>query len=308
MGARSQSRKGSLQFWPRKKADKFLPRVNWGALVSDGSGLLGFIGYKAGMKTAIVKDNTPNSMTKNKKISIPVTIIEVPPIKIYSVRFYKGQVIKEIIVDNSEKFLKRIVKLGKTGKVEEAGEAEDVRIIVYSVVSKTGIKKTPDLTEVGLAGSLDEKLKFIKEHIGKEIPASEVLAGMKIVDIRGLTKGKGFSGPVKRFGIKLKSHKSEKGRRRPGSLGPWHPHHVIFRVPMAGQLGMFTRVAYNNPVIKIGKGAEIPVLKNFGKIRSEYVLLKGSVQGPQKRQVLLTSPLRINKIAKKINYEFLELA
>ena len=76
------------------------------------------------------------------------------------------------------------------------------------------------------------------------------------VDLRGLTKGKGFQGPVKRFGITLKVKKSEKGQRRPGSLGPWHPARVIFRVPMAGQLGMFTRAIYNNKIVDIGKAED----------------------------------------------------
>ena len=35
-------RKGSLQFWPRKRANKFLPSVNWKAINSDKK-LKGFI-------------------------------------------------------------------------------------------------------------------------------------------------------------------------------------------------------------------------------------------------------------------------
>jgi len=42
-----------------------------------------------------------------------------------------------------------------------------------------------------------------------------------MVDSKTFTKGKGFQGPVKRFGISLRSHKSEKVIRGPGSLGPW---------------------------------------------------------------------------------------
>ena len=53
-------RKGSLQFWPRKRASKFLPRVNWNPINSQKQ-LKGFICYKAGMKTAIAKENTPDT-------------------------------------------------------------------------------------------------------------------------------------------------------------------------------------------------------------------------------------------------------
>ena len=86
--------------------------------------------------------------------------------------------------------------------------------------------------------------------------------------MRGLTTGRGYQGPVKRFGIKLKPSKSEKGRRRPGSLGPWHPARVIFRVPMAGQLGMFTRVVYNNKILDY-KGFKCRVNKINGTIEGK---------------------------------------
>ncbi|HEB47262.1 MAG TPA: 50S ribosomal protein L3, partial [Candidatus Pacearchaeota archaeon] len=108
----------------------------------------------------------------------------------------------------------------------------------------------------------------------------------------------------------LKSHKSEKGRRRPGSLGPWHPARVTFRVPMAGQLGMFTRAVYNNKIIKVGKSEDEKELKNihnFGDVKTDYIILRGSVQGPAKRQLLVTYPLRETKKQSKKNYEFIEL-
>ena len=130
--------------------------------------------------------------------------------------------------------------------------------------------------------------------------------------MRGLTKGKGFSGPVKRFGVKLRFHKTEKGQRKVGSLGPWHPARVTFRVPMAGQMGMFTRVHYNQKIISLEKAPKENIeklknIKNYGNIRSDYIIVAGSVQGPAKRQVLITAPLRGSKDQLKKNYEFLEL-
>jgi len=90
MPTKKSPRKGSLRFWPRKRINKFCPRVNWNAISFDEGTLKGFICYKKGMASAYVKENTPNSMTKNKKIIIPVTILECPPLKILSVRFYKN--------------------------------------------------------------------------------------------------------------------------------------------------------------------------------------------------------------------------
>jgi large subunit ribosomal protein L3 len=309
MPTRKSPRKGSLQFWPRKRARKFLPSVNWKAINSEKI-LKGFICYKAGMVSVQVKDQTENSMTKGKKIVIPATILECPGMKIFSVRFYKdGKVASEILSENLDKELKRKIKLPKSKKKFEEFKTEgydDLRIIAYSLVKKTGLKKTPDLIEIGLNGSYEEKLNFVKEHIGKEISITNFFEKGELVDLRGLTTGKGLQGPVKRFGIHLKVRKSEKGRRRPGSIGPWHPARVIFRVPMAGQLGMFTRAVYNSKILDLGKAEEkFKAIKNYGNIKTNYVLVYGSVQGPSKRQLILTKALRPTKKQSKKKYEVL---
>ena len=301
-----------MQFWPRKRARKFLPRVNWSSVGDKGSkSLKGFICYKVGMASAYVKDETPNSMTKGKKIIVPVTILECPPMKILSIRFYRAGIpVSEVLAENIDKELKSKIKMPKKKhKIDEMKkEYDDIRIIVYSHVKKTGLKKTPDISELGLSGSVDEKLAFVKENLGKEITVSSVFEKKQVVDAHGLTKGHGFSGPVKRFGITLKSHKSEKGRRRPGSLGPWHPARVTYMTPMAGQLGMFSRISYNQSIVDLGKAeGKFSNIKNYGEIRGDYMILYGSVQGPAKRQLLVTSPLRETRKQKKKNFEFLEL-
>lgn len=305
-------KKGSLQIWPRKRADKFLPRVNWAALDSKKN-LRGFIAYKAGMVSLSVKDNTPNSMTKGKKIVIPATIVECPPMRIFSIRLYKnGNVVGEIMNDNLDKELKRIVKLSKNKKnthsLDKKDSYDDIRVIAYSQSKKTNIKKTPDLTEIGLSGSVDEKVNFVKENMNKELSVANIFAKGEVVDFRGLTTGKGIVGPVKRFGISLKSHKSEKGQRRPGNLGPWHPSRVTFKAAQSGNMGMFTRVTKNSKIIDMGKAENkkgLTNIKNFGDVKTEYMIVNGSVQGPSKRQLLITTPLKETKKQVKKNYDFL---
>lgn len=312
MPTRKSPRKGSLQFWPRKRAQKFLPSTNWDAISSEKT-LKGFIGYKAGMASAYVKDSSADSMTKGKSKVVPVTIIECPTMKILSVRFYKdGKAATEILAANLDKELKKKLKLPtdykKTLDDVKTEEFDDVRVIAYSQPKKAKLKKTPDMIELGLSGSYEEKLAFAKEKFDKEISVSEVFDNGQLIDTRGLTKGQGFSGPVKRFGIQLKVRKAEKGRRRPGSLGPWHPARVIFRVPQAGQLGMFTRVVYNNKIMSMGtQENDLKEIKNYGKINTEYLVVYGSIQGPTKRQLILTQPLRPTKKQLKKDLEIIEL-
>ena len=309
-------RSGSLQFYPRVRAKKILPRVSWNFLSKDEPGLLGFIGYKVGMKSAYVKDNTPNSLTKGQRIIIPVTIMECPLMKVFSIRFYKNKkVVGDVLNSNLDKELKKKVKLPKEvkKKIEDfkEGDFDDLRVIVYSQVKKTGIKKKPDLAELGLSGSLNEKLEFIKNNLTKEISIKDVFSD-GVVDIRGVTKGKGTQGPMKRFGLALRSHKSEKGRRGPGSGGPWHPARVEFTQPMAGQMGYFTRVVYSNKIVDMNSITEKNInpkngFKKYGEIKTDFLIVFGSIQGPSKRQVLVTSPLRASKKQVKKSYELIEL-
>ncbi|MCX8158703.1 MAG: 50S ribosomal protein L3 [Candidatus Pacearchaeota archaeon] len=314
MPTKRSPRHGSLQFWPRKRTNKLIPRVNWKIVKGDGKtdSLLGFIAYKVGMSSALVKDMTEKSLTQNKKIYVPVTILEAPNMKVFSIRFYnKGIVTKDIIVSN-DKELKRKLNVPKTLKKfdeEIPKEYDDIRLIVYSIPSQTSIKKTPDLVEVAIEAK--NKIEFAKSLIGKEITLKDFLK-FPLLDLRGITKGKGTSGPIARFGIGKKSHKTEKGVRRPGTLGPWHPAHTSFRVAQAGQLGFFTRVQYNSKVISFGSITEKNINPNegfphFGKIKSNYLILKGSVQGPQKRAILLTPSFRKTKSQSKLKYEFISL-
>jgi len=324
MGKMHVPRKGSLQFWPRKRAARHVPSVNWNCLngkkVESKNGLLGFIGYKVGMATVVAKDTTNNSMTKGKTIVVPITLVECPPMKILSVRFYKhGKTATEVLSSTLDKELRRKIKMPKTfKKIEEMegrlNEFTDLRLVAYSLVKKTQLKKASDIIEIALVGDLKQKFDVAKNLMDKEINVDDVFAKGQLLDVHAVTKGKGLQGPVKRFGLNFKQHKSEKGVRRPGSLGPWHPARVTFRAPQAGQVGFFTRVQYNNKILEVGK--EISEIKgekarrewhNYGFINSPYCLIKGSLIGPQKRALVLTAASRATKTAAKENLEVVEL-
>ena len=296
------------------RAEKFLPRVNWRPIPkkNEKETVLGIIAYKVGMATAIVKDMAEKALSSGKQIPIPVTILEVPPMKIYTIRFYKNNIpIKDIVVTN-DRILKRIVRIPKTLPSLDAtipSDYDDIHILVYTVMNLTSLKKTPDIAEIAITAS--NKQEFVKALIKREISLSDFLRD-SLIDIRGVTTGKGTQGPVKRFGISLKQHKSEKGVRRPGSLGPWHPARVTFRAPLAGQLGFFSRIAYNSYIITSGKIAEKDInpasgFKDYGKIKTSYLIIKGSVMGPPKRQLILTHAFRQTHNQKRRKYQFIEL-
>ncbi len=300
---------GSMQFWPRKHARRPYPRIRHYAPLSETK-LAGFAGYKAGMTHIFIADNRPHSMTKGKSVTMPVTILECPPLKVASIRLYKssptGLSVSGEVFSPSDKNLARKLKIPKKENLSGIAEAEksikeyhDVRVNVYTQPYLAGIgKRRPEIFELAVGGkNVEEKLNYAKSVLGKEIPVSEVFKEGQQLDIFAVSKGKGTQGPVKRFGVSLRRHKSEKGRRGPANVGSWTGNRS-WTVAHAGRMGFHNRLEKNKWLLKIGnKPEEVNVKGGFiryGMIRSSYLLLKGSIPGATKRLIRLVNSSRTN--------------
>ena len=291
-------RRGSMQYWPRKRAKTQVARVR---SVPKGKGLLGFAGYKVGMTHAIIIDNRPNTKTKGEEISIPLTVLECPPIKIVGAVFYKKTVAgirkAATIYGQIDKELQRTLKKPKKEQQKELASYVEARALVETQPKAIELKKTPEFFEMAIGGTITEQLQFIKDHMNKEIKVSDVFQDASVIDTHAVTKGKGFQGPVKRFGVSRRRHKSEKTIRGPGSLGGWSGQgKVMYRVAHAGQMGYHTRTEYNKQIIKVGTNPEEINPKggfvSYGLVRSQFILIKGSVSGARKRMIKLIKALR----------------
>src|SRR2546428_8282945 len=84
-------------------------------------------------------------------------------------------------------------------------------------------------------GEISSQFEFATKLLGKKVKFSEVFKPGMYVDALSITKGKGFEGPVTRFGVKRKQHKSRKSVRAVGVIGPSHPAAVMYTVARAGQ-------------------------------------------------------------------------
>ncbi len=263
------------------------------------------------MTHLIVIDNRKYSHTRGERIFVPVTVIETPPIDVIGIRAYKltpygYRALADVFSENLPKYLEKKIKpipKNKNWDLEklEKSEFDEVRAIVATRPYLTTIgKKKPEVFEIAVGGKDPvEKLEFLKKYLGKSISVSDVFKEGQLVDVFAVTKGKGFQGAVKRFGVKLLSHKTkgESGRRRPGTLGPWTPGKLDYRRGiLPGQMGFHTRCEYNKWLIKIGKNPEEINPKggwpHYGIVKNEYILLKGSVPGPAKRLIRLRYPIR----------------
>jgi large subunit ribosomal protein L3 len=311
-------REGSLAFYPRKRAARIYPNIDTYPSV-DKTIPLAFAAYKVGMGHVIALDNRKNSPTYGMQISIPVTILEVPPLKVIGVRFYQKttrglKVLTEIYSKDLPKELERKVKIKSNfsdQKIEEvkknAEKISNVRLIIATEPKKTGLgKKKPEIFEIEVGGkNSKEKIEYALSLLGKEFLPNEAFKEGEVVDVIAVTKGKGTQGPVKRFGIKIQGRKAKEKLRHVGSLGQERPGKVRWTVPMAGQMGFQTRTELNKRILKFGNGNEINPksgFKRYGIIKSSFVIIEGSVPGSKKRLVMIRKAIR-SKEAPILPYE-----
>ncbi len=195
----------------------------------------------------------------------------------------------------------RFIEKNWEKKIDELGSMglRDVRLIMSTIPVLSGIgKKKPEIIEVKIGGgnSIEERFKYASEVIGKYITVNQVFREGQFIDVIGVTKGKGFQGVVKRFGVKElpRWHKHRKGSRKIGARSPGFG--TMSETPQAGQMGYHRRTEYNKRILKIGLyGWEVTPRGGFlgyGIVYGPYIMLYGSVIGPRKRLLVLRHPIR----------------
>jgi large subunit ribosomal protein L3 len=261
-------------------------------------------------------DDRPGGVTEGMEISVPVTVVESPPITVIGLRAYQhgaygSRVIAEAWADKIPSELDRRLPLPKKSnsgakisimeKLVSEEKVHELRAIVATFPSLVPSisQKTPEVSEIVLNGNnVTESLEKVRNLLGKPVNVTDVLRAGQLIDVTAVTKGKGTQGPVKRWGVAKQKHKhSRAGKlRHIGNLGPWHPHHVRWTVPQAGQMGYHQRTEYNKRIILMGDDSnEInPAggFLNYGNVANDYLLIKGSIPGPVKRLIRLRPAIR----------------
>lgn len=316
MGKIHRPRRGSIAYSPRKRAKSEIPRIRAWPEGEKAPKIQGFAGYKAGMTHIAIVDDVPHSVTEGMEISVPVTILETPSMKVAAIRAYTQtsygeKALAEAWAKDLDKELGRAITLPKNhdteaalkkiGELVEQNRVSDLYAITYTMPDRvSGIpRKKPNLMESRIAGGdLKARLEYARQILGKEVSITDVFSGGDLVDVFAITKGKGTQGPVKRWGIAIQKRKhSRTGKERHvGNLGPWNPAHISWRVPQLGQTGYQQRVDYNKRILRIGSaGVDITPkggFLNYGIIRNGYVMLKGTIPGTAKRLVRLRPAIR----------------
>merc|ERR1711915_1012024 len=345
----SAPRHGPMGFYPKKRASRLRPKVK--AFPKDDPSkpvhVTSFLAYKAGMTHIVRVSDKPGSKLNKNEVVEACTIIETSPMVCVGVvgyietprglRNFKsvwaehlGEECRRRFYKNWHRSKKRAFTNASKKWTDDDGKKEIekdlakikkycsvVRIIAHTQVKllRKRIKKA-HIMEIQLnGGSIADKVDFAVAHFEKQIPISEVFAQDEMIDIIGVTKGKGVKGVTSRWHTKKLPRKTHKGLRKVACIGAWHPSRVQFTVARAGQKGYHHRTEINKKIYRIGKGIHTvdgKVVRNnasteydlteksitpmggfphYGGVRQDFVMIKGSCAGKKKRLVCIRKSL-----------------
>ena len=185
-----------------------------------------------------------------------------------------------------------------------------VRVLAHTQVQKLKIgQKKAHLLEIQVnGGSMEEKVAFAKSLLEKEVKVSDVFEMDEMVDVIGVTKGKGYEGVTTRWGTTRLPRKTHRGLRKVACVGAWHPSRLHFTVPRAGQNGYHHRTMINKKIYRLGAAGDAKSAStesdlteksitpmggfpHYGVVNNDWVMLKGSVIGTRKRVLTLRKSL-----------------
>ncbi len=192
---------------------------------------IGLVGRKCGMSRIFTEDGR----------SIPVTLIEATPNRVTQVKTAEIDGYNAIQVTAGSK------------------RAALVNKPLAGHYAKAKVEAGRGLWEFRLEA--DELARF---SVGGEVKADEVFTVGQIVDVAGITKGKGFQGTIKRHNFKMgdATHGNSLSHRSPGSIGQRQtPGRVFPGKKMSGHMGAVRRSAMNLEVVKIDSERHLIAIK-----------------------------------------------
>ena len=210
---------------------------------------IGIVGRKAGMTRVFTEDG----------VSTPVTVIEVEPNLVTKVASAETDGYSAIQVTTGSKKTSRVSK-------PEAGH-----------FAKAGVEAGRGLWEF----RLDDHEGDAPE-VGGNLDVTVFEAGQK-VDVRGVSKGKGFQGGVKRHNFRTQdaTHGNSLSHRAPGSIGQCQtPGRVFKGKKMAGHMGAENVCTQNIEVVRVDAERNL-------------LLVKGAVPGARGGDVIVTPAIKL---------------
>jgi large subunit ribosomal protein L3 len=207
------------------------------------------VGEKVGMTQVWDEDNRV----------VPVTVLRVTPIRVVQVKTPESDGYSALQVTYGRRDASKLTK-------PMAGQ-----------YAKAGVDPGLKLVEL--------RLDDVSEYsVGQELAADLLVAGER-VDVTAVSKGHGFSGPMKRhnFSGQGASHGNHKSHRSAGSIGQCAtPSRVFKGMKMAGQYGNKKVTTLNLKVVE-------------ANVEQNLLLVRGAVPGPNGGVVVIRDAVRGGK-------------
>ncbi len=139
-----------------------------------------------------------------------------------------------------------------------------------------------------------------KLEIGKEAPLTDIFEEGQHVDVQGLTRGRGFTGVMRRWNFSgfPMTHGTHEYRRHGGSIGTnMTPGRTLPNVKMGGQYGNETVTTHNVKIAKIDAEAGLLLIEgSCPGAKNGVITIRGAVKkkngGKKKKLEPAFSPLR----------------
>merc|ERR1711974_517034 len=289
-----------------------------------------------------------------KEVVEAVTVVETPPMVVCGVVGYvetprglrtlttafaqhlsteiKRRFYKNWYKSKKKAFTKYAKKLASDNKAlnEELNRIKKfctvVRVLAHTQISTIGLRqKKAHLMEIQVnGGSVGDKVDYALNLFEKTVDVSSVFSQNEMIDVIGVTRGKGFEGVTTRWGTSRLPRKTHKGLRKVACIGAWHPARVRYSVPRAGQNGYHHRTQINKKIYKVAAPeftAEGTIVKDdkgnvvadrhastdfdltkkeitpmggfphYGIVKNDWIMVRGTVVGPVKRVITLRKTL-----------------
>jgi len=209
---------------------------------------IGVIGRKAGMTRIFGEDGN----------SVPVTVIEVTPNRVTQLKDVDSDGYRAVQLTAGERRASRVTK-PMSGHFAKAGVEAGSALREFRLEPGEG-------DDLATGGAVDVTLFEM---------------GQK-VDVRGVTKGRGFAGGIRRhnFAGQDVTHGNSLSHRAPGSIGQCQtPGRVFKGKRMAGQMGNVNRCQQNLEVVRVDAERNL-------------LLVRGGVPGPAGGRLVVTPSVK----------------
>src|SRR5918992_3046614 len=206
---------------------------------------IGLVGRKVGMTRIFTDDGG----------TLPVTVLDVSDNRVTQIKTEEKDGYAAVQVAFGMRRANRVNK-------PLAGHLAKAAVAAGNVLKEFRVAKAEELGEL---------------KVGAKIPAQQLFKVGQLVDVQGITIGKGFAGVIRRHHSHSQraSHGNSISHKTPGSTGQnQSPGHVFKGKRMPGHLGNVKRTISNLEIVRIDEARQL-------------LLVKGSVPGSAGRDVVV---------------------